>query len=329
MVPTAQTKTEARQPVEQKQPAGMLPPTMPPAARAPAPPRGAIAARVQRMPLAGRWALGLVLAFLSGAGSVWSQFGLNYALTRDSFLLVLLGITLVAVLALAMAAGFVLGSWWATLVLAVTTTAGVFVGTWGLDQIVYAGEPEQLRAINTVLDDSIQFSKFYLAPLIVFLLAGVGLGKLRGMSLGRPHVLPAGEAMVSRWIAALGPASVGGFFAAIAAADYTPFGVWSLRDLGGRIFVLALAATCMLAGWLLRSWWGLVVVPLVYVGAAYAGIAALAADTLGGSVDFSAVFTREFALYIVPAAVAMSVIGTAIGVFTARHGGRPQLRTAA
>lgn len=69
------------------------------------------------------------------------------------------------------------------------------------------------------------------------------------------------------------------------------------------------ALTCLVAGWLLRSWSGMIVAAVVYV-AASAAMWVLAA--VGDLV------TAEFALYVVMPAIVMGAIGAAIGISRAR-----------
>ena len=75
----------------------------------PPPPSGRLAASIQRMPPAGRWALGLALAFLS-IFMGWVPGPGGYAVMS----------------VLVLAAGFVLGSWRAMLPAAIAAAAGAF-----------------------------------------------------------------------------------------------------------------------------------------------------------------------------------------------------------
>ena len=69
------------------------------------------------------------------------------------------------------------------------------------------------------------------------------------------------------------------------------------------------AVMCLVAGWLLRSWWGLVASAVVYVAAsAYMWFAFVTNFPL----------PVEFVWYVVLPAVVMSAIGTAIGKYRAR-----------
>ena len=168
--------------------------------------------------------------------------------------------------------------------------------------------------ISGVLLASGWFALLGLGPLIVMLFAGVGLGKRQGLTQSRTYELFPREVAVSRWIAAIAPLVAAGYLA--------PNVVYIQGDavsiLTGSIFAIVLAATCLLAGWLLRSWWGFVLVPVVYAGVTF--LTSIGFSGLGG-IDW-AFWTRGFALYIVLPAVVMSAIGTAIGMYRARRGGQ-------
>jgi hypothetical protein len=72
------------------------------------------------------------------------------------------------------------------------------------------------------------------------------------------------------------------------------------------------ALTCLVAGWLLRSWSGMIVAALVYVAAsALMWMLAAVGDLV----------TAEFALYVVLPAVVLSAIGTFIGIAIAGRRG--------
>jgi hypothetical protein len=93
--------------------------------------------------------------------------------------------------------------------------------------------------------------------------------------------------------------------------------------LPGILYVVVLTLTCLLAGWLLRSWEGHVAAAVVYVGVAALILLALSGGSLGNIVGFL--------LYIAVPAVVMSAIGTAIGMSRAPEAGHPpeQARLAA
>ena len=272
----------------------------------PTPPSGRLATIIQGMPPIWRWVLGLGLAFLSSFAFVSLSDIPPVAKT----------IVLVVTFGLALAAGFVLSSWWALLALAVVTVVGGLTGIWVLAQMLPAGavEVELWFAFFAVL---------ILGPLILFLLAGIGLGKQQGIALGQPHTLSAGEARVSRWITALSLVIAGGFLTQPLGNMPGMLGMQAMPGdvlgiLPGIIYAIVLAATCLLAGWLLRSRWGSVVAPIVY-----ASVAALVSQSIGGASDWP-IWPVGFVLYIVLPAVVMSAIGTAIGMYSARRIGHAQ-----
>lgn len=117
-----------------------------------------------------------------------------------------------------------------------------------------------------------------------------------------------------RWRIGLGLGS-----AAIGGLSWIFFG-YGIRNGNLLLFVLALlpALWCLAAGWLLRSWWGFVLAPVVYAGVTF--LTSIGFGGLGG-IDW-AFWTRGFALYIVLPAVVMSAIGTSIGMYRARRGGQ-------
>jgi hypothetical protein len=275
-----------------------------PSAAPPTPPSGRLAAIIQRMPPVGRWTLGLSLAFLSSFAFVLLSH-INPAATVIAF---------VVTFGLALAAGFVLSSWWALLALAVATATGGLVGSWVVVQMMLVGAGEGPRGMAAVLLVFAFFAVLNLGPLIVLLLAGVGLGKQQGIALGQPQALSVGEARMSLWIASLGPVIAGGFLTQPLGNMPGMLGMQAMQGdvlgiLPGILYAIVLAATCLLAGWLLRSWWGFVVAPIVY-----AGVAALVSQSIGGASDWP-IWTVGFVLYIVLPAVVMSAIGTAIGMY--------------
>lgn len=87
----------------------------------------------------------------------------------------------------------------------------------------------------------------------------------------------------------------------------------------GNLLVLLLAAlpalTCLAAGWLMRSWWGMVAASLVYIAVSAPLWHAL---SIGAPAT-----TPDFALYVVLPAVVMSLIGTTIGRSRARRAELP------
>ena len=289
-----------REPGDETTPSGV------PLAAPPMPPNGRLAASIQRMPLAWRWVLGLALAFLSGF--VMVTLGINApTATATAFA----GVIMVG---LALAGGFVLSSWWSLLALAVASAVGAGVGSWVAVQMSPPGSIEGLTGMSAVFALLFFYAVLGQGPLILFLLAGTGIGKLQGITLGTPHPLSTRKASVSRWISALSLAIAGGFLTqplgnmpgpimhAGTVLDYIP----------GILFAIVFAMTCLLAGWLLRSWWGCVVVSIVYVGGAALPILLFTPFSLSNLIV-------GFVLYIVLPAVVMSVIGTVIGMQSARR----------
>jgi hypothetical protein len=116
---------------------------------------------------------------------------------------------------------------------------------------------------------------------------------------------------VGRWALSLGLVVLGGL----------SWFIFGFGLVGGPSVVAALAAvvpalSCLVAGWLLRSWW--VVVPtLVYMGVS-AVMWALA--DIGNPAETA--FWISFAFYVLLPGLVMALIGTAIGMFTA--GGQGQ-----
>lgn len=269
-----------------------------------APTRSRLAASIQRMPASGRWALGLSLAFLSGLAVLFAPYA--NASTSSS---VQTAVALVGMCVLALAAGFVLSSWWAAPALAAFASAGGLMVSWGLTRASPGRADGDMGAIDW-------FIQFALGPLLVFLLAGVGIGRQQGIALGRSDARKGKEANASLWIVAIGLMIATGYLAGITGVAYTG-GSTAFRVIFGILNALALASTCLLSGWLLRSWQGLVVIPLVY-----AGVAALIVYRFGhGGVGLMPVLTAGFALYVVLPAVVMSAIGTAIGMYTTVRSG--------
>ena len=276
---------EARESRQKETPAGV------PSAAAPTPPSGRLAASIQRMPPAGRWALGLALAFLS-IFMGWVPGPGGYAVMS----------------VLVLAAGFVLGSWRAMLPAAIAAAAGAFAESWVAVQLVplnYWGEGlTKWDAVVLILEFTAMFG---IIPFFCLLAAGVSMSKcLRSQA-------PSTDKVMVNWIVALCPVIAGGL---LTAQLGNMIGLLSMQLTGGVLVLLAgilfaimLAATCVPAGWLLRSVKGFVVTPLVYAGAALAGILIISfwsEFTLAG-------FAVLMVFYILLPAVVMSAIGTAIG----------------
>lgn len=333
---TAHPETAVRQPGAQKQPPSdplsSAPPAPPPrtsdareareaqreeplpTAPEPIPPRGRLAVSIQQMAPAARWALGLSLAFVSGVAILFAPFVNAFSLPP-----IMTATALIVMGVIALAAGIVLSRWRALPALAVAAAAGGWVAS-GVN--IQMSPPEAGGGVKAVFDLFAQFAMFELVALIAFLLAGIGIGKWRGMARWKAHALSADAAKVGRWVAAVSLVIAGGFLAA------RPIGVafmgepeeeaWSIisRMLVGILFASVLAGTCLLASWLLRSWWGLALGTVVYVG-----VAALTSQLFGGVYNWST-WVVGFVIYIVLPAVGMSAIGTIIGMYSAERGGR-------
>lgn len=279
-----------------------LPPSAPSAAPPPVQPRSRLAASIQRIPLSGRWTLGLGLAFLSGLAVLIAP----YANASNSSPTLTAG-GLIVMCMLALAAGLVLSSWWAAPMLAFAASASGLMVSWGLTRTLPGEAGGEMGAIEW-------FATVALGPLIAFLLAGISIGKQQLITLEQPRALNGGEAAASAWIVAIGMMIAAGYLAGITGVAYTG-GSTVFRVLFGILNAIVIAAVCLLAGWLLRSWQGFVATPLVY-----AGVAALMAFRFGnGGVGLLPVLTGGFVLYIVLPAVVMSAIGTASGMLRVRR----------
>ncbi len=285
--------------IEETAPSGI------PAAAPPIPPNGRLAASIQHMPLALRWVLGLALAFMSGFVIV--TLG-NISLTATAFAVAIMVV-------LALAAGYVLSSWWSFLALAIASAFGAGLGSWVAMQMSPSGAFKGLTGMDAVLLLLFFYALLDLGPLILFLLAGIGIGKQQGITLATPHALSAREASVSRWISGLSLVIAGEYL--IQFQGQLPGLILHegpvLDYLPAFPFAVMIAVTCLLAGWLLRSWWGCVVVSIVYIGGAALGLL----PYIGFS--FLSTLVVGSVLFIVLPAVAMSIIGTVIGKQRARR----------
>lgn len=288
-----------------------------PAAPPPTPPQGRLATSVQQMSPGGRWVLGLGLAFLSSFALAIGEFFPSFIFGAGPAGInsVVAALTFVVTLMLALAAGIVLSSWRAVVALAFAAAAGGLVAAWVLIQVVPDGSAEGLTGMNAVLVVFAFFAILNLVPNILFLLAGAGIGKLQGIALGQPHARSARDASVTRWIAALAPVIGAAILARIVPGMFSMEATQGdvATNFSGIFYAVVLAATCLLAGWLLHSWWGFVAAPLVYVG-----IVVFSSQMFGAGGGW----TGGLALYVVLPAVVMSAIGTAIGMYTAGHGGQ-------
>lgn len=181
-------KSVEQPPVEQEQPprlsdeglAARAPgvvetrPETPPVAAPPTPPRSGLAATIHRMPRGWRWALGLALAFLSGVAA--ATLG-ALTLAANSFVPMALFVTLIVVaMALALAASFVLSTWWATLLLTVTTAVGAGVTMWVAVLMSPPRTIMELSGMQAVLAGFTWFVMVWLLPLLVVLFLGNAIG---------------------------------------------------------------------------------------------------------------------------------------------------------
>lgn len=128
----------------------------------------------------------------------------------------------------------------------------------------------------------------------------------------QPRRMPPG----ARWAWAMGMAVFGGlvwwiYGFAVAAAGLK---IGQAMDMTTTLIVMLVAAvpalTCLIAGWLLRSWAGLIMAAVVYV----AVTAIMWVLAIGGGPGDMTFWTIEFALYVGLPALVMSVIGTALGM---------------
>lgn len=299
-----------------------------PMAAPPHPPHGGLAARLQRMPEGWRWALGLALAFLSSlvplllsSITFGDTSGTNIDITSPAIFLpmVLTSVGVIVAFVLAAAAGFVLTRWLAVVALAATAIVGAFAGSVAVVQLSPTGSVEGLTGMNAALVLLAFFGLLFLAPLILVFAAGVGLGKQQGLTFGQAPAISERQMQVGRWIAALAPVVAAGLLSFQLGnmpgmlGMRIPAGTAGWSALPGVLYATVLAATCLLAGWLLRSWWALVVAPLAYA------VAAAVVSQIFAAAEPSNVWTLGFALYILAPAVVMAAIGTAIGKVRVRR----------
>jgi len=206
---------------------------------------------------------------------------------------------------LVLATGFVLSSWWAMVPAAIAAAAGAFVGSWILVQIMPAGWAEGSTgwgAVEVLLGFAAVFGTI---PFFCLLAAGVGMSKYL-----QSQAASARKVKVN-WIVALCPVIAGALLTPqlgnmLSLIVMQPTG-GVLGLLPGILSAIMLAATCLLAGWLLRSVKGFLVTPLVYAGTALVSIFVESGFSLAGFVVPLVVF------YVLLPAVVMSAIGTAIG----------------
>ncbi len=280
------------------------PPTTPP----PMSPRGSLATSVQRMPLGWRWALGLLLAFLSGFGVMW--------LWIIPPAVAFVPVALLMIAALALAAGYVLNAWWATLLLAVALEAGGAVGSAIFVFLSPAGASKGPPGMSSFALALYIYALLFTPFTIVILFFGNAISRARGVPIVR---LGGAERALDgvpghRWIPSLGLTLVGGFFAGLDA----PFVIGLVANPPFLPFTLLptlFAVTCAIAGWLLRSRWGLVAVPALYVvAAAVVSLLTVNQEPYRGVADWAAA-AGWFALWVILPAVLMCAIGTTIGMY--------------
>lgn len=118
-----------------------------------------------------------------------------------------------------------------------------------------------------------------------------------------------------RWALGIGLAILGGlswFPLGFAVAYVVNTGAGDLSTLGALLVAALPAVTCLVAGWLLRSWWGLAAAAVVFVA-----VSALSwVLFVGGGPAGMAFLTIEFVLFVVVPAIVMSTIGTVLGIYT-------------
>lgn len=115
----------------------------------------------------------------------------------------------------------------------------------------------------------------------------------------------------AQWLLALGITILGGLAWFIAGFGLAAGGIVAV------LFAILSALTCLVAGWLLRSWLGLAAAAAVYVVAS----AVMWVLAVGGGPAGMAFWTGAFALYVVLPGVVLAALGTAFGMYTARRAG--------
>ncbi len=183
MISDVNATKDERLPIRQGQPLAEVPPVppvappprppetqraAPPPAAPPQPPRDRFAASIHRMPRSWRWALGLALAVLSGVvAALIASFVLPQTVSVPMA---------VAAGVLALAAGFILSTWWATLVLAVATAMGAGVTIWASVMSTPGTSFEGLSGMDAVLVGFTWVAILGRLPLIVVLFVGNAIG---------------------------------------------------------------------------------------------------------------------------------------------------------
>ena len=180
MVSDVNATKDERQSSKQESPLAEMPPVAPPPrppetqraapppAAPPKPPRDRFAASIHRMPRARRWALGLALAFLSG---VAAALAIVFVLPQS------ISVPMVIVAAvLALAAGYVLSTWWATLLLVVATAIGAAVTIWPTVMLTTGASISGVTGMDAVFAGFTWFAALGLLPLTVGLFVGNAIG---------------------------------------------------------------------------------------------------------------------------------------------------------
>lgn len=245
-----------------------------------------------REPLSGwRLALGAGLAFIAGLTLL---LPLLYLGTEFAFEPVF---ALLAVCLVAIAAGYVSRSWWALPALVAALAAGGWAAGIVWEQVVsspaggagYGGAYLYMLAL-------------ILLPAAASLITGTVLGGMGRKALEGGRTATVVRSSPSQWALALSLPSAGGFFAGL----YYFSASTSLFD---ATVVLLASVTCLLAGFVLRSWLKLLVAPVAY----------LALTTFVSLYWVGADFGLDFALFVALPAVLMSALGTALGMYASRR----------
>lgn len=115
-----------------------------------------------------------------------------------------------------------------------------------------------------------------------------------------------------RWALAIGLTVIGGL-------SWFVFG-WGVASgsfLGILLAAIVPSVTCLAAGWLLRSWWGMAASVVAYVAVS----AVMWYWAIVGAGDIQP-WTFQFPLVVVLPGAIMGAIGTAIGMYRAGRGGQ-------
>lgn len=299
-------KNDGREALEHSEALWSTAPTTPEREAPPSPPHGGFGGFIQRMSPGGRWGLGLGMAFLSSAAYMTLRAIPFYGWA----------IGFLAAFALAIVAGVALASWRAGLALVGALAVGALTAGWVTVLLSPPGSIEGASGLSALLILLVFFAALEMIPLTLFIFSGVALGRAQGLTLGGPKVGTAGAETATRWFAGLG--------SVLAAALLSP-GLGNLPGslgmnsetgsftdlLPGMLYAIALASTCLLAGWVIRSWWGALASVVVYSAIAI-GVASVTGP--GGS----SLPLTGYALYILLPAVVMSALGMGIGMARAR-----------